>query len=300
MKWSFGGHETFVIREGWLHKGLALTRQDSEVLSGPEAADALGVGENMAKSIRYWLVVTGLVRRAAEPRGPFVPTELGELVWAHDPYFLAPGTWWAIHMQLINQPKAGAWCWFFNHFSQPRFERAVCLERLYQYLQLNRRKTPSRNTLERDISCLLRCYATTLPMTRDDPEDGNDCGLRELGLLYHLPGSGIYQRNSEIVNVPPELIGYSSALVFNEACGGNGAVELSIERLAREPGGPGAALQIGSERFYGVLQGAEQSNDDMSITGLGAERMLRIPRRTPIAWMETYYDGLDETRANVA
>lgn len=300
MRWSFGGHETFVIREGWLHKGLALMFEDPEVLAGPEAADALGVGENMAKSIRHWLMVTGLAQRLGDTRGPFAATELGKVVWTHDPYFLAPGTWWALHIQLVNQPRAGAWCWFFNHYAQARFERAVCIERLNQFLQLHRRKVPSRNTLERDIACLLRCYATTLPIARDDPEDGNDCGLRELGLLYHLPASGVYQRSGESATMPAELIAYNIALVFLEARGGRGTVDISIERLAREPGGPGSVMLVGAERLYELLQNAERDVEGLNITGLGAERMLRLPRGEPIAWLKSYYEGLGDAQADAA
>ena len=300
MRWSFGGHETFVIREGWLHKGLDLLLDDPEALIGPDAADALGVGQNMAKSIRHWLVATGLAERIEGIRGPLKTTELGNLVRAQDPYFLAPGSWWAIHMQLINQPRAGAWCWYFNQFGQPRFERAVCIERLNQYLQLHRRRAPSRNTLERDIACLLRCYASTVPPKREDPEDGNDCGLRELGLLYHFPGSGVYQRVTEPKAVPPELIGYNIALNRLEAQGAEGTVDLPIESLAREPGGPGPAFQVSAENLYELLQRAERTHRDFKIAGLGAERVLRIPRRTPLEWLERYYAGLKEAQADAA
>lgn len=300
MRWSFGGHETFVIREGWLHKGLSLLQSSPAALAGPDAADALGVGQNMAKSIRHWLLVTGLADRPGGKRGPLEITPLGALVWNEDPYFLAPGSWWAVHMQLINQPRAGAWSWFFNHFGQPRFERAVCIERLNQYLQLHRRRAPSRNTLERDISCLLRCYARTVPPKREDPEDGNDCGLRELGLLYHFPGSGVYQRIDEPKSVPAELIGYNIALFQLAAQGSNGTVDLSVEGLAREPGGPGAALQVSAENLYELLQRAERTHSDFEIAGLGAERVLRIPRREPIDWLKRYYAGLDGAHANAA
>lgn len=300
MRWSFGGHETFVIREGWLHKGLDLLLRDPDALVGPDAADALGVGQNMAKSIRHWLVATGLAERIDGARGPLKTTELGSLVWAQDPYFLAPGTWWAVHMQLINQPRAGAWCWFFNHFSQPRFERAVSVERLHQHLQLHRKKTPSRNTLDRDLSCLLRCYATTVPPKPEDPEDGNDCGLRELGLLYHFPGSGVYQRVTEIKSVPVELFGFNIALVYPDARGSEGTVDLPIGQLAREHGGPGAALQMRAEGLYELLQRAEHSNSDFVIAGLGAERVLRLPRRSPLKWLEQYYAGLEEAQVDAA
>lgn len=300
MRWSFGGHETFVIREGWLHKGLSLLLDDPGTLAGPGVADALGVGQNMAKSIRYWLVVTGLADRTGDKRGPLEPTRLAHLVWKEDPYFLAPGSWWAVHMQLINQPRAGAWSWFFSHFGQPRFERAVCIERLHQYLQLQRRQAPSRNTLERDISCLLRCYATTVPPKREDPEDGNDCGLRELGLLYHFPASGVYQRLVDPKPVPAELIGYNIALTRLEAQGTEGTVDLSIDGLARGPGGPGAALQVNAENLYELLQQAERTHPDFKIAGLGAERVLRIPRREPLDWLKNYYAGLEEAHADAA
>ena len=55
----FGGHETFTIREGWLHKGVKLLMENPEQLIDENACDFLGVGRNMAKSIRHWLVATG-------------------------------------------------------------------------------------------------------------------------------------------------------------------------------------------------------------------------------------------------
>ena len=300
MKWSFGGHETFVIREGWLHKGLALLTSDADALAGAHAADALGVGQNMAKSIRHWLAVTGLAERPSGNRGSQELTDLGALIWRQDRYFLAPGTWWALHMQLINQPKAGAWCWFFNYFAQPRFERAVCVERLNQYLQLQRRRPPSRNTLERDLSTLLRCYATQVPSKEEDPEDGSDCGLKELGLLYHFPSSGVFQRSTEPKQVPAELIAYNIALIKAEARGESGTVDIPIDGLSRETGGPGAALQVSGESLYEVLRQVESSSSDFTIAGLGAERVIRMARREPIEWLELYYSELEETEKDAA
>ena len=55
---KFSGHETFAIREGWLHKGLKLLIEEPELLYDEYVADWLGVGKNMSRSIRHWLVVT--------------------------------------------------------------------------------------------------------------------------------------------------------------------------------------------------------------------------------------------------
>lgn len=101
---KFGGHETFAIREGWLHKGLHLLQKDPALILNEYASDELGVGKNMAKSIRYWLRVTGL----SEEKGPSkqktpVLTDFGRLVLEKDPYFNLPGTWWALHINLVNK-----------------------------------------------------------------------------------------------------------------------------------------------------------------------------------------------------
>ena len=118
----FGGHETFPIREGWMHKGLKLLVEDPELLVDDNAPDHLGVGQNMAKSIRHWLVATCLAQATEKARGAkksdLEPTALGRLVWRRDRYFVDHATWWAIHINLVNNPDhAASWTWFFNSFS---------------------------------------------------------------------------------------------------------------------------------------------------------------------------------------
>ena len=56
----FGGHESFAVREGWLSRGLELLANQPELLVDQHAEDHLGVGRNMAKAIRHWLVAAGL------------------------------------------------------------------------------------------------------------------------------------------------------------------------------------------------------------------------------------------------
>ena len=68
----FSGHETFPVRDGWLHKGLKLLIDAPDVLHDKYAADHLGVGNNMAKSIRHWLLATGLAKPDTDKRGCLV------------------------------------------------------------------------------------------------------------------------------------------------------------------------------------------------------------------------------------
>lgn len=74
----FSGHETFSIREGWLHKGLSMLRDEPDKLFDEHAADYLGVGTNMAKSIRHWLQATGMADRDPNNRGKLIITSFGE------------------------------------------------------------------------------------------------------------------------------------------------------------------------------------------------------------------------------
>ena len=69
---KFSGHETFAIREGWLHKGLKLLIEAPDKLVHEFSADWLGVGKNMARSIRHWLEVTGLARRVRDECNPLI------------------------------------------------------------------------------------------------------------------------------------------------------------------------------------------------------------------------------------
>ena len=238
----FGGHETFVVREGWLHKGLSLMNEDARRLTGPFAQDELGVGKNMAKSIRHWLAATGLAERTgAATKGEqpaFKPTALGRLVAERDPYFLLPGTWWMLHVNLVNSPgDAYTWWWFFNHFRRPRFERPVCQEGLIRFVEMHERRQPGRRTLQRDVSCLLAMYARTYPPAQSDPEDGNQSPFIELGLLSHFRESGTFRRNTPISeSLPAELLGYTVSRCSNTGDDPAGYSDLTFRQCASVPG----------------------------------------------------------------
>ena len=197
----FGGHETFAIREGWLHKGLMLLAEHPERVDDRYVADWLGVGRNMAKSIKHWLVATGLAERPLLPnsrkRGPMELTRLGHVVLKRDRYFLEPGTWFALHVNLVNNDESAAtWNWFFNYFLNVRFERATCNEALRRYLGAREKRQPSPKTLQRDVACLLASYAKDVPPTMSDPEDASESPFRGLGLLVHFRDSGLFGRES--------------------------------------------------------------------------------------------------------
>ena len=290
----FGGHETFPIREGCLHNKLKLLT---------DVADWLGVGRNMAKSIRHWLMATGLAVRAAKETGQFTrrtllePTQLGALVWEHDPYFTEIGTWWALHVNLVHTPDhAATWAWFFNSFNIDRFDRAVCVESLKRHLQLSgAKRLPSDRTLERDVACFLASYARTIPPANDDPEDGADCPFRELGLLSHFKTSGYYQLHQEQRPIPSQVMGYALSKAFVDARNGQRTADISLQDAVRRPGSPGRVFALTSEALFEVVSVIEAESDgDLQIAGLAGERTIRIRQRRPLEWLAAYYASIPE------
>ena len=293
----FGGHETFAIREGWLHKGLKLLVCEPDKLIDEHAADWLGVGRNMAKSINHWLVATGLAELGSgriTRKTPLAATPLGELVCQRDPFFSEIGTWWILHVNLVRSPEnALSWEWFFNRFSQVRFEKSFCVDSLKRYLQLSNQRMPSLNTLERDIACMLATYARKIPGDQGDPEESNVSPFVDLGLLKFFRDTGSYQLSQEVKNIPPDILGYSLACAFSEGQHGATHVDVTIKDATTQVGGPGRVFSLTAEALFDVALSVEKSLDGtgIEIVGLAGERAIRFEKKPPISWLVQYYDS---------
>ncbi len=303
----FGGHETFAIREGWLHKGLRLLDESPEIFAQDDVADHLGVGRNMGKAIRHWLLATQLAEPAPESisgkRALLQMTELGRTVWKLDPYFLSEGTWWILHVNLVNNPAfAASWAWFFNSFGHDRFDRAVCVESLKRQIEMTTKKPPSASTLDRDLGCMLASYARTIPSTHDDPEDGADCPFRDLGLLSFFKTSGYYQIHHEVKPIPPEVLGYTISKCFDHTSGGARASDISITDAARKAGGPGRCFALTPETLFEVASRAESLSDNgaIQISGMAGDRVIRVKQQSPLDWVVAHYESIEEGELSVA
>lgn len=86
---KFRAHDTFFVRKGWLAKGMRNVAAAPDVFTSREnnPMDVLGIGANMVKALRYWLVAVGLTREARKNgRAVQRPTEIGEIINEYDPY----------------------------------------------------------------------------------------------------------------------------------------------------------------------------------------------------------------------
>ena len=300
----YGGHQTFTIREGWLYKGLNLLINEEErwKLVDDLAADYLGVGRNMAKSINHWLLATGLAKKVKVEgkSGKMVqtkdlePTNFAELIWKHDPYFMDTNTWWLIHINLVNDPEnAATWNWFFNSFHMNRFQKQVCLQALSRKETLSKGKKPSDTTLDRDLSCFLNTYSRDIPSTKKDPEDEIDSPLIDLGLLNYYRSSGYYQvnRDKRDINLFVFLYSVANAFQTDEDKMDEEIWEIPFFDFINIENGPGKIFALTNEGLFELLLRYENMYSDkfLELTGLAGERTIKIENKSSLMWAEHLY-----------
>jgi hypothetical protein len=272
---QFGGHETFPLREGWLHKGLQVVHDDARAFEDEHVADRLGVGRNMAKSIRHWLQACGLIEPSVFD---LKVSPLGLSVWSSDPYFLSSTTWWLMHIELaVCKAHAYSWWWFFNHFHAERFEKPTCVEALRRHLAFVKARVPKDETLLRDLGCMLACYSRPIPAQREDPEDARHSPLIELGLVDHHRESGQYRVHRGVKAVSHAVIAYSIARAFecrNELV----PPSILLYDLARLESGPARTLCLSPEALYQAIEnaGVTASSPLVEIGGLAGQRVVKL------------------------
>ena len=94
------GHEKFHLREGWITKGLYSVSKNAKVFTGNEGTDQLGVGTNMVKSIKYWMLAMGLI--GEEQRNGAELTGFGKMILKYDAFLEDDLSLWLLHSHIAK------------------------------------------------------------------------------------------------------------------------------------------------------------------------------------------------------
>ena len=189
------GHEKFVLREGWLTKGLLAVKNNSHVFSGNQGPDELGVGSNMVKAIRYYLQAFQLVNENSKTGTTL--SFVGETIADKDPYIEDRFTLCLLHSLIAaNFEKATSWYLFFNQSKLKEFTK----ENLQDYigrelLRLSGKEVPE-GSIKDDVDVLLNMYLkkTGDDAVGEDPEDKLHSPLSNLGLIRREKNNYIKQQ----------------------------------------------------------------------------------------------------------
>lgn len=207
------GHEKFHLREGWITKGLYGVDKNPKVFTGNEGTDQLGVGTNMVKSIKYWMLAMGLI--GEEQKNGAKLTELGELIFKYDAYLEDDLTLWLLHSYLAkNAFRSTVWYLFFNKCQADEFtkeELFILLKKeLIAYAETD---TFSESSLRDDIDVMLNMYSKDI--VNDDPEDKNKCPLAALKLIKK-ENDVYYRQQPDMRHFKDEVILYELGTIFEK------------------------------------------------------------------------------------
>lgn len=207
------GHEKFHLREGWIAKGLYGVSANPRVFSGSDGTDQLGVGTNMVKSIKYWMLAMGLIKEGQKNGAEL--TDLGKMILKYDPFLEDDLSLWLLHSYIAkNNFRSTVWYLFFNKCQAEEFTK----EELYTVLRkelISYAETDSfpESSLKDDIDVLLNMYSKDIK--NDDPEDKNKCPLASLKLIKK-EGDVYYRQQPDMRHFRDEIILYELGNIFEE------------------------------------------------------------------------------------
>lgn len=216
------GHEKFVLREGWLTKGIRGVSEDDHLFSGKDGADKLGVGTNMVKSIRYWMQAFDLLDE--EKKSEIKLNSFGRMILEKDLYLEDTFTLWLLHSRIAkNVDKATTWYVFFNKIDAEEFTKEEVFEPVKRELLVLADKGFSDKSLSDDIDVLLNMYSRE--KKDEDPEDKNGCPLVELGLIKK-EGNRYVRHQPDLRKISDYIILYELAILLE------GNKSIGIDKIA--------------------------------------------------------------------
>ena len=237
VKIRLQGHEKFPLRDGWLSKGLINVEKNPKVFQGKEGPDIFGIGNNMVKSLRYWLKAFNLIEES--PVKGATLTSLGEIVFQYDPYIEDEFTVWILHSQIAkNLYEATTWYMFFNRcdledLNKENIEK-ILLREIKKYTM---DQTFSENSVKSDLDVILNMYGKKRGVV--DPEDNSVSPFTNLKLLKINEGT--------YTKVQPDMNSINEWVVLYELATMLGAEDsISIEQFVNDECGLSKIYQLSS------------------------------------------------------
>lgn len=206
------GHEKFHLREGWITKGLYGVSKNPKVFIGNEGTDQLGVGSNMVKSIKYWMLATGLIWENQKNGAEL--TKLGKMILKYDAFLEDDLSLWLLHSFIAkNSFRSTVWYLFFNKCQAEEFTKeelfVILKKELIAYAETD---IFPESSLKDDIDVMLNMYSRDIMY--DDPEDKNKCPFASLKLIKKE--NDVYCRHQpDMRHFRDEIILYELGQIFD-------------------------------------------------------------------------------------
>lgn len=260
-KFSFNGHQTFPLRYGWIEKiclELANEFGPSEIPLSALQPDILvashGLGQNMAKSARYWLKATSVI----EENNNSKEAQFTEFGWSlcglngTDRYLEDLTSIWRLHWRLtLNSRYAPSWFWYFNFFGRQSFDRQELIDDIASI------NSSGEKVIKRDVDCFVRSYISA-PEKEDFTEDNMQSSLSDLSLFTAGAGGVLRARRGVRREISHELLASSILRLWNSL--NRASRTVSLEACHDQPFSPGRAFLINRRSLEGELEEIEKKD----------------------------------------
>lgn len=295
MGFRYSGHETFPCRYAWLPKAFAAIETDHRAFADEEnAMIRLGVGKNMVRAIRFWMVEMSVGIKHAD--GGYQPSDFAKAVFNRkkgvDPFLEDTRTLWLLHWKLSTHSADDplfAWDFLINQWQSPEISRSAVLQAFRRAADKEARP-PSDVTLEQHFDTFLHTYVPTRSRKGDIQEDNLDCPLVELEFVMpvgerRIDGTGkrepIYAfRIEDKPDITPELFAYALDDYWSKRRGTERT--LTFKDVTFGHGSPGQVFKLPE---WAVRQRLEVMSADLSgpFRYLESATQQQISRREGVA-----------------
>ena len=230
----------------------AISREDLK----PETLSLeYGLGNNMAKSIRFWLKACRITDDRPNSKKDPEFSDFAVNVFAPDGddiYLEKKQTIWRLHYNLVtNQEYATTWFWFFNLFKKQTFDRQQLVNEIFAAASTEN-KSYTETNIKRDVDCFVRSYVGTSINNTMQSEDALECPFVELNLIRKGFGNTLVANRSEQKSLPDDLFLFSIINLWLAQEGKPSTI--TVETLLNEPFSPGCIFLLNRDSLIERLE----------------------------------------------
>jgi hypothetical protein len=207
----FAGHDTFHLRYTWLPKAAEFLKgkNDNSLSNYDVVMTELGLGKNMAKSLKHWAESSQLFNKNNDYTHKF--SELGNKLFilngGLDPYLEMPESNWLLHYLITsNHKKNGLWFYLFNVYNESIIIKDEFLINAINWFN-NHDISTNPNTLYKDLQCCINMYNSQKLRHGDGLETTLSSPLRDLKLIQKV-GENYRLRTISTADISTEIFSY--------------------------------------------------------------------------------------------
>ena len=283
---GYGQHQSFYLRDRWLNKAVRHLKTDRRFFYDEEAFEKMGLGKNMVKSLRYWVVATGVVEEIfnEERKKIHLTTSFGDLVYKYDKFIKFQDTAAILHYHMCKKKEPStAWYWFFNIMNETIETKENLIAKFTDWVKENENKSFSAGSLKRDIECLIKLY--TAGQSNTDPEEVIQSPLNKLCIVEERKGV-VYKRNLVFNAVGTTALLY----VLLDYRAQHNLDTVAVDELALEIGLWGKIFNMSRANIVNALNElATHYRYPIHFVRTNNLDLIRIPEVDPIEFLQEEY-----------